>query len=75
MIEIAVASSDKIYTSQVRFLNENLNKKQVDFIKQYVWTVRFSFRVDKTLLTIRSTDFTSREWTMIYLLFPDARLL
>lgn len=57
-----------------REIEQSLSPRQIEFMKQFVWSFRFEPREFKVLLMIRKTEFSEREITQMFWLFPNAQM-
>ena len=57
-----------------REIEQSLSPRQIEFMKQFVWSFRFEPREFKVLLMIRKTEFSEREITRLFWLFPNAQM-
>tara|TARA_R110002073_G_scaffold252085_2_gene414660 strand:- start:227 stop:445 length:219 start_codon:yes stop_codon:yes gene_type:complete len=58
--------------SSKKSLLEQLPNSQVQFMKKFIWRVEYDFNSNQHKLTIRSSNFSNKDYSRMLFLFPYA---
>lgn len=52
----------------------SLSQRQTQFVRAHTWRTEYNWRTGESELTIRKSQFSTKDWTTILFLFPCAHL-